>query len=517
MKGKLYVCLFIFFILGFVLVSNGRYGGDGLENYLTAESIVLDGDAFIYDKAFDVPEMRYETRGKVVDSEKRVSAYGLGMALILVPFYFLGHLVSFLMPNLAHDYITQFTVSLVNPLILALLSLVLFRLLRQVGYSLRCSFWSVLIYSFCTMNIAYSRSGFSEPTVGLLVTLAALFLHKYSFKRSASSLIMAAAFIGYALFIKKNSFILFPAFGLYFLYLLIREKNSSIRLKVMHLACFMLPLILSLFAILIQNRLLYGGIFNTEFGSIGGMLLKVRTDGYPIKGLYYYLFSSGKGWFVYNIALVLGLFSLGDFFKKHKDYCLFILMLLVSNLFLYSFIFVRGSLFSWGPRYLFPTLPLAVLFIAEFISKNSHLLRRRLVIISFAILGFLIQLPGLIINFSKYLFFVKEKLNLPEYLINFMPELSPIKGSWALFLSMISRHISGFSLNFSYNPDYKFVNMVSASLEGYEMVDIWWMNVIKINSNLTPYVAMVLILVLGLLGLSLYRIIRYMKGPIYDQ
>ena len=509
-EKSIFFLIVIFFLAVFVMFSSGRFGGDGLDNYLTAESIVLEGDVTIHDRSFDVEEMSYSKRDMIGDGVQKTSQYGLGVALLLVPFYFVGHVLAGFFSNVQHDYITQFAVSLYNPLILAFLAGLLFRLLSKLGYSSRVSFLVVLIYSLCTMNIVYARSGFSEPTVALLVLLGAMSMFDYYKARSPRALVIAAATIAYALFIKKNSLMLFPAFGIYGTYLILSENAKDFKEKLLHLIYFAFPFILAILAILIQNKIFYGGLLNTEYGTVTDMASKVRTDGYPIKGLYYYLISSGKGYLIYNAALFLGLFAIRDFIRKYRSYAVFILALLLSTLLVYSFIFVRGSLFSWGPRYLFPTLPLFTLLLAEYISSRKGM-GVKAAVGAFASAGFLIQLPNLFVNFSKYLFFVKEKLALQEYLINFMPELSPIKGAWMLFLSMISRVFTGESLSFSYNPDLWFFDTASFPLSGYDTVDILWANILKVDPSLAAPVYTVCAGVGLILAASFYAIIKDLK------
>ena len=178
-KFLLHMYIFIFIFSFFMFFSNGHYGGDGLENYLTAESIVLDGDISIYDRPFGVAEMNNEARGKVESVSNRYSSYGIGMPILLVPLYVLGHFISMALPAIGHDYITQFCVSLANPVIGALIALILFMLLERLGFDKKTQVITVLCYSFCTMSLIYTRSGFSEPAVTLFVLLAFLFLHKY--------------------------------------------------------------------------------------------------------------------------------------------------------------------------------------------------------------------------------------------------------------------------------------------------------------------------------------------------
>jgi hypothetical protein len=240
------------------------------------------------------------------------------------------------------------------------------------------------------------------------------------------------------------------------------------------------------------------------------MLGKVRTDSFPIKGLYYYLVSSGKGILIYNIAMGMGFFAIKDFLKRHRVVGIFLLALMVSNLAFYSFIFTRGSIFSWGPRYLFPVLPLMAVFLAEFISKGNAVARKAAVS-SFALLGFMIQLPNLIMNFSRYIFFVKEKLLLPEYLMDFMPDLSPIKGMWALFVSMLNRGMRGESLSFLYNPDFLFVTSAKESLSGYDYPDILWVNIMKAGPSMAPYMLIGAMIVILAIALSYKSINNSMK------
>jgi len=81
------VLIFVLCASVFMIFSNGHYGGDGLENYLTAESIVLDGDTAIHDRPFGVDEMNYKTRGNKDEEGSYYSDYGIGMPVLLVPFF----------------------------------------------------------------------------------------------------------------------------------------------------------------------------------------------------------------------------------------------------------------------------------------------------------------------------------------------------------------------------------------------------------------------------------------------
>lgn len=483
----IYVLIFIFFISVFILFSNGRYGGDGFENYLTAESMVLDGDRVIYDRPFGVKEMEYAIRSERDSSGKIYSPHGIGMPILLIPFYALGHIISKIFPQIPHDYVTQVFVSLVNPIITALIALILFVFLQRLGFSLRTSFITTLCYGFCTMSLIYTRSGFSEPAVTLFVLLAILFLYRYEESSLARYILLTGFFMGYALLIKKSSFLYLPLVFFYLIYKGILLKSFRSFAKLAFLILFPLLGCIVLFLIfrptMVAERIAATGLSLKMILRYGG-----SYGHQSIKALYYYLLSPGKGYFFYNIPLLLAILGIRDLWHRKREISLYLAFFIAINIIYYTYHFTRGSLFSWGPRYLYPTVPIMCIFLAGFI-ENARSLLKKFILAILSLMGFLVQLPCLFISFTKYLFFVKNELGLQEYLMNFMPELSPILGSWYLFISALQRTFFKVSLTFEYNPDYMFVEPITKSLAKYDIWDIWWVHVMKISAQLLPIVA----------------------------
>ncbi|MDD5194093.1 MAG: hypothetical protein PHQ96_00255 [Candidatus Omnitrophica bacterium] len=518
------LCIFLFFFVSsiFLLFFNGHYGGDGLESYLTAESIVLDKDLSIHDRPFQVSEMRYAVRGHKADDGKIYSNQGLAMPLALSPFYMLGYLISNLFHGIPRPYISQFCVSMSNPLIMAFASVILFKLLRELQFNLKVSLGTVFLYSFCTMNIIYVRSGFAEPLVCLFLLLSVLYVLRYEKYSRLRNMLLASVFLCLTIFIKKNSLIFLPPYVAYLIYLNIkyRQRFNHILYVFKFYSAFIIPLLFSVGLIMMQNILLYGGIFNTEFGSAAD-IFTVATSGYGpmpktfdaakygnqfIRATFYFLISSGKGYLIYNIIFLPAIFGiLPAFFRKYRAIMIFIAALVLCVLIFYIQRFIRGSLFSWGPRYLFPTLPFMAVFLAIFIEESKTAARRGALYILAAI-GFLIQLPALFINCSAFIFFVKEKLQLQEYLMDFLPELSPIRGTWFLFISFIKRKLSGESLHFSFNPDIRMVEPKLESLAGYDTLDVWWANILKVAPRMWPFVLILIAVLLITIIVCSYKI-----------
>lgn len=509
MKKQFYVTIFLFFLALFGLFSSGHFGGDGLDNFLVAGSIVEDGDLSIHDKPFDVKELRYKVRGRKGIDGKRYSTHGMGMPLILVPSYALGAFVSNFLKGIPRDYITQFFASFTNSFICSALALVLIMVLRELKFSMRTAFLTALIFSLCTMNFVYSRSSFSEPLIALCFLLSSFFILRYSVTGRLVYIFFCGLCFGYGVFVKTNYLLYAPCFVLTFIFCG-NYIQKSFRKTMSLILTFAIPMTLFIMLILLVNHMRFGGILNTEYGSASDILALSATGKKYFKGIFYFLFSSGKGYFFFNIPFVLSFFGIKNIFKRDKMFSFFILLMLLLNFSFWVYIFNRGSLFSWGPRYLFQTMPFMAVFLAYFID-NAKNLSKKIVLVVTAALGFIVQLPGSLINYSRWIFFLKEQLAIEEYMINYVPDISPIKGAWHLLFSSINNIIYGGSLMFTFDPDYRFIQQKSASMAGYDFLDIWWAHLSGTNPEFKTLIMFVCTGLIVVSCLSLARILRNIK------
>jgi len=150
----------------YTLTAGGHYGGDGFWNYLTARSLVTEGDLTIGDQAFGMREMQRQYDA-VSTSGRTYSKYGLGLPFVEMPFFAVGHLLSKILTSVPPDYLTMFTVSMTNVLICALWSLGFFRLTLRFGFPRPTALLLTSIFSLGSMVFPYAGYGFSEPLVGI--------------------------------------------------------------------------------------------------------------------------------------------------------------------------------------------------------------------------------------------------------------------------------------------------------------------------------------------------------------
>lgn len=500
--------LLLFFMSFYCMLSIGHFGGDGYEDYLTAESIVLDGNIYLYDNPEDTDELQYDLSAgtKTKDGKISKSRGGLGVPLLLAPFYATGHALSAFFKNIPHDYVTMMLVSFANPVFLALSCLLIFVIAQQMNFSRSISVILSFIYGLSTMTPVYVRTGFSEPAMILLLLLAISVLFKYKVTRRVRYLPVAAFLIVYMVFTATSSVIFVPCLLLYLIWI-ICASEKKIADKTKNLALFVSILAIGAIGIGFYNYIIYGSPLAIGAVNVVATGKKMVAPSHILKGLYYYLLSPGKSLLIFNLPIILGFVALARTPREgRKEVTLFILIFIINLLFFVRS-FRRGSLFSWGPRYLMPSVPLLVLLIGYYIETFKSL-TAKIAVWGLSIAGFLIVLPCMFINQSKFYFFVTEKLGLDEYLINFIPDLSPIKGAWYMFASRIHQGFGGTGFTFVFEPDYRLVEPITSSMDQYNYIDIWFVKIAELSPSFSPFIYVVFIFLALMAGVSAYKLCR---------
>jgi hypothetical protein len=155
--------------------------------------------------------------------------------------------------------------------------------------------------------------------------------------------------------------------------------------------------------------------------------------------IYGLLLSSGRSIFLFNIPLIIALFSLVQFKQKHqKEFWLIFSLSILYLLFIACF-YNWGSLFSWGPRYLLPIVPLltipAYLFFQRVVNWQKC---KKLIIVMLFIFCFLMQFSAVFLNHLNWvaIFYTNKQIAAiysPTISVQFIPSTSPTIGQMRLF------------------------------------------------------------------------------------
>ena len=488
--------LFLFLICIYALTAGGHYGGDGFWHYLTAQSLVRDGDLIIADEIFAMPEMQ-RTYDAVTSSGRRYSKYGLGMSLVETPFYAVGLLFANIFPHIPADYLTMFTTSMANVIISALWVIVFFRVIRSYDYAPSKTRWLTGAFAFGTMVFPYAGYGFSESLVGL-----GLLISIYGLTKRKPSPLLAGMGFGIAILTKLYMVVLLPVLLLY----LRRNKWATHRVGV-----FLAPIAATCLLIAYHNHLRYGNIFQTGYhldalAQKGGYFTFLFTQ--FVTAFYGLMFSTGRGLIFFLPLICLFPIAYLKFRSSHpNDARLFLGLILMLFVFLLPMIdWHAGS--SWGPRYLLPIIPFCMLPLG--VLANIKWIRR------LTILGFFVQLPAALMNPHLFTHFVEKKkigamIFAPHQMgdLLFSPYLSPILGGYYQFASAIYRLFTGQSLHYTIPSGTE--RFVSASLENYDLIDMWWVNALRTNMFSPTMTFALILIVIGLTLLAVYSARQVMQ------
>ncbi len=342
------------------------------------------------------------------------SKYGLGQSLALVPFYVLGkglHLIlhdgdPILMGKWFADKANAvFTAS--TGLLVGLWALNLF---GKVDTAVALA----LVYGLATMAWPYAKFNFNQPLAALCITGGFYFLWRYIQRPSLTLVLWSGLAFGWALLTRLSDLITIPWATLFFW-----KKLKSRELYLPHFLTWILPILLALSLSLGYNLYAFGKVTGGYEGEKWSTPLFV--------GLYGLLMSSGKGLFLFVPLVFLLPWALAKFLKMGRSLETALCAgLLVSYVLFHAPFWTWHGGWSWGPRFLVPTMPFLVLPLGTLWNDRSI----RHVVVLASSLSAVVQFLGVGVNFAEYMLMVND-----ETKILFIPEYSPILGHFSILFN----------------------------------------------------------------------------------
>lgn len=402
-------CLFIFAIclIFYISITNGTFWEyDSNVVYQLSKSL---GDSFSLNIDCDW--------GSLSNSGFCYSKYGLIMSLITLPFYLVEKIALEYFKN--EYFFAGFFPSLTNSFITSLLVVLMYKMLKKMGFSIQESLVGSTLFAFFTYIPTYTKTLFSEPLTTLLIFLS---FYVLLFKKDSKvNGMLVGILFGLSILTKVANFIYLPCFLIIFFY-----KKTSYK----NIAYFMSSLLFSILLLFIYNFLRFGNVLDTGYRN-------VRFD-YPFfKGIVLHLFSSGKGIFIYQPFVIFGLLSINKVFRINKLFIALSGYFFLSTLLFYAVYMDPVGDWAWGDRYLYPTLFLLIPLVVYFIKYNSNSILKKLFILCI-VLSLLIQIPSWYVSYHRYYAFHNYINNRGKFLdtVYFNPIESPILGQYRILFNL---------------------------------------------------------------------------------
>ena len=438
--------LFLFFFICYLLTSSGRIcGGDAGTMYQVTHNMLARGTVSVVAEEVRVAAQReagfLPTRAYTVETAfvspgvggLTYSPYGWGQSLAAIPLYALSRLGDTLWSGWEDQLMARMFVQSLNAFFLAALAVVLIEFGRDLGLNPKIAILTGAAFGFGTMVWPYVNTFYSEPATAFCLLCAVYALHRFERTRCRAWAFWAGLSLGCSAVFRITSLIAMPALGIYLGWTLLQQWRAEHRWDALAVVYAVLGGMPGAALVILYNVLRFGHPLALSYTAS-----QIGWDTPVLNGLYGLLFSPGKGLFVYNPILLLGVGGMLLLWARHRGLTLLIGILVVSYVLFHApYSFWTGG-WNWGPRFLIPIIPLLMLpvgfFLQEIRGKAVWLLTGTLIALSV-----LIQLPAVLVDHSRDMIALSEQYDQFYRKTIDQLEFSPVVRQWPVAVEVLRR------------------------------------------------------------------------------
>ena len=325
--------------------------------------------------------------------------YGPAHPLILVPAFKMGTFVTKAFDVPAEGAVFVWGVAVVSfHALLGALAIVLFHgLLGRLGASPHAALWMSLGVAFSTPLWPYSGTLFSEIWTALLL-LAAASAVEYGTRAGAihlGSLALAGMLLGTTILTRPVHVVATLLFGLALLFAPVswgRKWRGALSLGAA--GAVGLSIYLGYNYLTFADPLDFGYPSQSDAGT--DVLAFNQSLAVGILG---FLLSPGKSLFLFAPLTLAAMAGLPVLWRRHRPLAIIALAPLLSYLLFYAGYRHWEGGYCYGPRYLVPVIPLALLGLAPLLENGQT--KVKVLIICLTVAGLAVQIPGVFTSFLE--------------------------------------------------------------------------------------------------------------------
>jgi hypothetical protein len=248
---------------------------------------------------------------------------------------------------------------------------------------------TALALGFGTLLWPYSKFGFNAPLTTLCLFAGVYAAWIGTRGRQPASFAWSGVWLAGAFLTRHEMAIVVPLVAIWIGSQLRNDAKGLVRAVV----SFGVPLAIATVFWLWYNDIRFGNPLNS-----GYLDDPTINFGGPFTGLYGLLLSPGRSLFVYTPLAVAGVAAIVRFARRDRSTAVLFAAVIVALLLFYSTLSSWEGGRSYGPRYLVPVLPLLTLPLVWWLTPNGRLTRGILALVIFSAV---IQIPGVLVDFSK--------------------------------------------------------------------------------------------------------------------
>jgi len=215
------------------------------------------------------------------------SAHGIGLPMMLAPFYYFGGV-----------FLSQVFLSFLS----ALLVMYIYKTCLKAVSNMRASLAVSLILGFASLIVPYSNQIFPEIPMALILITSIYYICLKQVK-SSRALFILGTLMGYSLFLKTAYAVFIIPFTIYIVGL-----HRSNRVK--QSAAYLIPVTVLGLALMAYQETAFGNPLRTP---------QTFQAGNPFNGLFGLIFDRYFGLFTYSPALAISVFGISHFYRSSKS------------------------------------------------------------------------------------------------------------------------------------------------------------------------------------------------------
>ena len=449
--------LFLFVNFLYLLTSTGRvHTIDEISSVIQAESLALHASTAVPQA---VGSRVYY--GKIGRDGLPHSAYPPGHSLAAVPWYAFGHFVLARLPGVSaqiNDIVVSMTCTWSSATFAALAVAFVFLLANSLGLNRLDSVATAFVVALATPVFVYSGWFFSEPLTAAcwLGAAYALFGMAGDEPIGLNRALIAALLLGFALFVRATN-VLAPF--VFIAAVIVRDKRRAMR------PAAVLCAVVGVFGLLflLRNLELYGNAFDFGYPKFAEAGRETASFDIPWHvGLFAFLFSPGKSILLFCPAVVLAVGGLPRLWRRNRGLAIVCTFVPLVYLLLFSHYSSFEGSYSYGPRYMVPSLALLCVALGAWFIDPPRWWRAALIV--FFVCGVLVQVIGLSTNIMEDM--VNNHYYDPRYF--YQMGYSPIPGQ----LRLIGKYAGGAPAPLGMGFDRWFLFAAKAGMPGWIIVSM---------------------------------------------
>ena len=377
--------VFVFTLCVYVLTTGGSMATD-IMTYEVAKNMVERRSVAMSYNLFGMEAHRG------VDGQY-YAPYGIGHALYSVPFYLVGRTVENVVGSQVgrSESLRKAAVATGSVVAAAASVWLVFSFAWAIAGRLAPSVLTALAFGFSTMLWPYSKFGFNAPLATFCVVGGVYGVWVGMRGRRTLMLVCGGIGFGCALLVRHELALVTVPVGFW----LLLESDWDWKRTLKNTLFVAIPVALALLVTAYYNLIRFGNPLDTGY-------LRDATAGFGSMwaGIWGLLISPGGSVFLYSPLLLIGVWSLVEFARRDRRTAFLFGGVVLALFCFYATLAHWDADRSYGPRYLLPVLAFMCVPLVQWFSLKPFEWRRR-VLIAGLVVSTLVQIPGVLVDFSK--------------------------------------------------------------------------------------------------------------------